>query len=217
MDGQALGVTNRALGLYGATSPNETEFEDERVIQTVDVGDLIRRGRSPAGTEGIFRCVLRNQHVDINVLATSWQPYEANDNGATVAPYLTPMPRGFDVWLLGASVSVNTGAGIDFARLSLTNVQLGFGINNSSVAVVPTTVFTLAFWNGMITAGSADFAVTETREPYKAINMRIPRKGAIASPFLVFESQSTATVQIDCLMLIGVFPEGLGQDVIGSG
>lgn len=214
IDSQALGPLQKTLGLAGVGA-GETELLDGVVDQVIDVGPIVRRGRTLAGTEGIFRAVLRNQHLDIQTLATSWQPYESSTVGL-VAPYPSPVPAGLDVWLLGATVERAAGAGsITDCNLQLTNVQLGFAQNDLGAAVTPTTVYHLAFWNSLNTTGSTPFALTETRLPYKTLNMRIPRKGAIASPFIVFESTSTATVHVDVLMLIGVFPSALGQDVIG--
>ena len=214
IDSQALGALNKALGIAGAGA-GETELLDGVVDQVLDVSTIIRRGRTLAGTEGIFRVVLRNQHLDIQTLATSWQPYESATIGL-VAPFPSPMPAGLDVWLLGATIARAAGAGdLDDCNLALTNVQLGFAQNDLGAAITPTTVYTLAFWNSLNTTGGTPFALTQTRLPYKTLNIRIPRKGAIASPFLVFESTSLSTIHVDCILLIGVFPSGLGQDVIG--
>jgi len=212
---QSLGLVNKALGLAGTSGPGDTELMDGTVEQVLDVGPIVRRSRTPAGTGGIFRVTLRNLHSGATTVSNSWQPYESALTGL-VAPYQSPMPDTFDVWLLGASLSIASGVGnISNSVLLLTNVQLGFAADSAAAAITPTTTFTLAFWNFIIETGTQSFGVTQSAAPYKPFSMRIPRKGAIASPFLVFESVSAGDVEADIMLLMGVFPVALGQDVIG--
>lgn len=213
IDSQALGIVNKSLGLTGRGAA-ETELLDGTVDQVLDVGPIARRGGTLAGTEGVFRVVLRNIHAGAGDVSTSWQPYSSAAVG-TFAPFPTPMPDNLDVWLLGASVQIVSGAGsLEHAALRLTNVQLGVGIDSAAAAIASTSVMTLAYWNTSLGFLSPSFAATQSRLPYKALNIRIPRKGAVASPFVVFGSQSSGVNSIDAVLLVGVFPVALGQDAV---
>jgi len=207
----ALEPINKALGIAGA-GDSQTELSDGLVDQTLDVGQLARRGGTLAGTEGIFRIVLRNDHAGAGDLFTSFQPYSAGATGS-IAPFPNVIPDKFDFWLLGASIETEGAGSLQFATLRLTNVQQGFGIDDSAAAVVSTAIFTLAYWNTSVKVLAPFFAASQSTLPYQKLNMRIPRKGAIASPFIAFSSQADGVSEIDCCLLCGVFPVALGQDV----
>jgi len=215
VESQAFAPLNKTLGI-GGSGDSETELLDGELVQTMEMGAIARRGRTIAGTEGLFRCVMRTVHTAAEVLTTSWQPYQPGATG-TIAPYPNPVPDGFDVWLLGCSVErVSGNASISEAALRLTQVQQGFGIDDSAAAVVSTSVFTIAFWNSLELGIEPAYGVISSRGwPWKPVKIRIPRKGAIASPFLVFGAESGGTLTVDCVMLIGIFPSALGQDGIG--
>lgn len=202
---------NKALGIAGS-GDSQTELLDGTVDQVLDVGQIARRGGTLAGTEGIFRCILRNVHAGAGDIFSSWQPYLPGETGL-IAPYPTPVPDDLDVWLLGASVeSVSGGGSLVGAALRLTQIQQGFGIDDSAAAVVSNSVFTVAWWNTHIGILAPPFMATQSLQPFKPINLRIPRKGAIASPFLSFGSQSDGINTFDCVMMMGLFPVALGQD-----
>ena len=212
IDSQALGDLNKSLGLTGKGA-GETELLDGTVEQVIDIGATARRGGTLAGTQGIFRCVMRNIHAAAGDVFSSWQPYAAADPGI-IAPFPSPLPDTFDFWLLGASIERISGSGVlNGAVLRLTNVQQGFGIDSAAAAVVSTAVFHIAFWDSLVGTIDPPFGLTEGGQPYVNINMRIPRKGAIASPFLSWGTDSDNTATYDLLLLCGVFPVGLGQDV----
>jgi len=210
VDSQSLGIVNRALGLTGMGSP-ETEFLDGIVEQTLDVGPLIRRGRALADTSGIFTPTLRNIHTDSESLFTSVDPYAVGATAA-IAPYPARVPESFDVWLLGASVRRVSGGGTINATLSLDvgTRNAGFGIDDSGVAVLSSESIRLAYWNSIVTVGTA-FALLQALGPHQRIGIRIPRNVSL----LRFDSFSSLTVTYDCQMIIGLFPIGLGQDAIG--
>jgi len=207
----ALEPINKALGIAGS-GDSQTELSDGIVDQTLDVGQLARRGGTLAGTEGIFRCVLLHEHAGAGDLSASWQPYAAGTVGS-IAPFPAVMPDTFDIWLLGASIEFSGVGNFEFARLSLTQVQQGFGIDDTAGAVVSTSVITLAYWNTSVRVLAPFFAAAQSANPYQKINLRIPRKGAIASPFIVFSSQADGVADVEVQLLIGVFPVALGQDV----
>jgi len=211
VDSQALEPANKALGIAGS-GDSQTEFTDGTLDQVLDMAPIVRRGRTIASTGGLFRVVLRTVHTDIETLAVSWQPYESGTG--VIAPFPDPVPDTFDVWLLGASLERQSGAGnITNSVLKLTQVIQGFGIDDSAVAITSNAVFYLAFWDTIEGSFAPGFGnVPNNNFVWQHPGIRIPRKGAIASPFIVFEAISSATVSIDCTLLVGLFPVALGQD-----
>ena len=211
-----LAPLDKSLGLAGAGDSPQTELLDGEVIQTIDVGTIVRRGGTLAGTEGIFRMVLRTVHTADEVLATSFQPYAAAPTGV-IAPYPTPVPAGFDFWLLAAFLSrVSVGGTMTRSSLRITNIQQGFGIDDSAAAVVSTETLTVAFWDALLGGTLTNSFGTNNLDDLgmQKIGLRIPRKGAIASPFIVFSCDSADAVTIDCMMLCALLPSAFGQDVI---
>lgn len=214
INSQALEPANKALGIAGS-GDSETELLDGDVNQTLDIIPIARRGGTLAGTDGIFRVALRTIHTDSEVLSVSWQPYLSAAAGV-VAPFPSPVPDTFDVWLLGAALErVSAGGTITQAVLRMTQIQQGFGIDDTGAAVASTSVFALAFWDLMETAISPGFGnVNNNNYVWQRLAMRIPRKGAIASPFISFTCLSATTITVDCVMMVGLFPVALGQDVL---
>ena len=212
INSSALEPANKALGIAGS-GDSQTELLDATVDQVLDVGQIARRGGTLAGTEGVFRVVLRTNHTDVETVATSFQPYSPGTG--VVAPYPDPVPDGFDIWLLATSLErVSGGGSISAAELRLTNVQQGFGVDDAGVAVVSTSVFHLTFWDALEGGMSPAFGnIVNQAKSFQKVGIRIPRKGAIASPFIVFSAASTGSVVIDALMLLGIFPVSLGQDI----
>lgn len=211
---QALEPANKALGIAGS-GDSQTEFQDGTLDQVLDMSQIVRRGRTIAATEGIFRAILRTIHTDTECVATSWFPYTPGATGI-IAPYPDPVPDTLDIWLLGASLERSSGAGnITNAVMKLTNITQGFGIDSLGVAVVDTTPFYIAFWDtieGSIAPGFGNVPGDNQVWDKPAGGIRIPRKGVISSPGIVFEACSNASVEIDCTILFGIFPVALGQD-----
>lgn len=207
----ALAPLNKALGLAGS-GDSQTELQDGILDQVLDVGPIARRGGSVSTSEGIFRVTLRNVHAGAGVLDTSWQPYTPAAAGRA-APYPTVVPDTLDFYLLGVSIErVSGGGALNDAAVRVTNLLLGFGIDNSGAGVVPTSVLTVAAYNGLNTAVTPVYGLLDSKQPFQKPMIRIPRRGAVASPFIVFNSDSSGIATFDCVMLVGLFPIALGQD-----
>lgn len=205
---------NKALGLAGA-GDSQTELLDGTVDQVLDVGQIARRGGTLAGTTGVFRVILRVINAGTGTVITSYQPYEPGETGL-VAPYPNPVPDLFDLWLIGASIERVSGTGtLNAARLQLTNIQIGFGIDSVGVsAAASTSVITLASWDSISAAIEPRYGLSQLANPFQKIGLRIPKKGAIASPFLSFAVNVTAAAAtFDGVLLIGILPAALGQDL----
>lgn len=214
VDSDALTLVNRSLGLTGP-SVGTTEFAEEELLQTADVSQQIRRGRTLADSGGIFRGVMRNIHSAADDEISVWSPYgdAGVAAGVTVEPFPLLVPEQFDIWLIGAGVRRQSGAGVVEATLAIQNVRQGFGVDDLGNAITSNEIVVLAWWNGAQTVTNV-FAVTENRQPWKKINMRMPRRSEVGTRVQVFFlSESTAASEWDCNFLFGMFPVSMGQDI----
>ena len=208
IDSQMLESLNKALGLSGVGSP-VTELTDGIVDQVVDVNPIVRRGRTQAQTGGIYTGVLRNIHTAANTITSSVNPY--NVGAGVIAPWPDPMPPGFDIWAISASVLQISGTGtlacslfVDYDR------QQGWGQNNASAAVVSEERTPLAFWDALITlSGDQIGLLNGANGPHAKLSCRLPVSRTLE---LVFISTSSATATFECQIVLGVFPTALGQD-----
>ncbi len=217
IDSQALSVLQKALGLTGVGA-QLTELMDSTVEQVLDITPVVRRGRTLAASQGIFRGVLRLTHTDAEDQQATWTPYtEVATN--VVAPYITPVPEQFDIWLLSASLRRNSGTGTISAGLELTNTRQGFGIDDGGAFFANNSTMPLAYWDTLVVTATQTFGVTggaEHREPWKKIMLRIPREANAAGQNvgIRFGNTSSATSVYHCVILFGIFPVSLGQDAL---
>lgn len=211
IDSQALAIVNRALGLFGSGA-SLTEFLDGSVDQTLDIGDLVRRGRTVAKSQGIFMGLLRNIHGAANTQTSTFQPYLGGTG--TIAPYPEPMPPGFDIWVLAAYVRQLSGSGTFTGALMIdpNTTNLGWGVDQAGNAVSAAARMALIFWDSLVTQTDT-FALLEDGQPWAKIGQRLFRlnRDDVA---LLFSSTSSAAATFDCFVMLGVFPVGLGQDVL---
>jgi len=210
IDSQALGILTKSLGLTGAGSPI-TELMDGVVDQVLDIGPCVRRGRTQAGTEGIYSVALRCAHVGADSEFAIMDPYNALLAGVR-APYPSPMPAGFDIWLLavggtqgGGSSTVNV-----VLRVQFPGSQQGFGIVDSTAVVVDADMVVARFDAAVATTGS--YFIAESGDAIIYPKMRLPRSLTIQ---LRMDSVSSGATTHTLNILLGVFPTALGQDVIG--
>ena len=207
VDSQALGVVLRSLGLTGAGA-QETEFTDGTLDQVIDVGDLIRRGRTPGISRGVFYGIMQTIHTDAQLRTVAVEAY--TQSVGVVPPFPTPIPESFDLWLMAAVVRQISGTGTLSAALFLTYAasQQAWGEDSAGAAVAATGAFTLAYWDGLITQ-TQEFGVRDGKEPFARMGIRLT-PGAV----LTFSATSSATSVFNCYVLLGLFPAGMGQDVI---
>lgn len=210
VDSQALGLVNRALGLTGSGAPL-TEFLDGQLDQTLNVTPIVRRGRTLAGSSGIFMGVLRNNHAGADSQTSVISPY--NVPTGAIAPYPEVMGRGFDIWLLKAQAEQIAGAGTFSGALFVTlRGQQGFGIDEAGAAVVRDSVMLLAFWDTVVTE-AREFGLLGGQFPLQHVGIRLPRSTAAApGTELTWATTSSAAAVFDVQLWLGVFPIALGQD-----
>jgi len=208
IDSDALGIITKALGLAGAGA-QITEFADGLLNQGLDIAPLIRRGRTQGVTGGWYYGIMRNVHTDAETLETIVDPF--NVGTAAVAPYPPIIDTSqFDVWLIGAGVRQDTGAGTLTARLAIDPraSSQGWGITDGDVVITDADNFAVAFWDSVITQ-TDEFALTEAGQPLVNFGLRLP-----SACTLRFSSTSSLTATFTCKVLLGVFPIGLGQDIL---
>jgi len=206
IDSQALEVLKEALGLSGAASP-VTELTDGIVDQVLWVNDIIRRSRTQAQTGGLYTGILKNTHAAADSRVSALLPYNATI--AAIPPYPTPMPRGFDVWILSAAVTQASGTGTLQAALLLECPASVMGLSSTTGAFQSNQ--NLAFWDTVIVENTTFGIASGITEPTRKIGLRIPRAPTTA---LRFASTSSAAAVFDCFITLGVFPTALGQDVL---
>jgi len=213
VNSQALGIISRSLQMSGSPSP-DTEFLDGTLDQTLDVGALVRRGNVLGDSGGIFRVVLRNLHASgASNEASSFQPYNTT-LADLIAPWPTPMPAHFDLWLLNAMTRRHSGTGDALCSLTIQNVRQGVGVDSAGTPIASNPQIVLAAWNTTV-AQSNIYQTEQTTggRTLQTIGFRIPRVNESATDVdIFFASQSTATSNWEVHMFIGMFPVGLGQD-----
>jgi len=201
---QALDIVAEVLGLGRGGAP-ETQFEDGTLQQTLEVSQLVRRGKTLADSQGLWAVEIANVHVGASTINTNHDPY-ALASGVELAPYPTPIPRGFDFWLLYASV-ISSGAGL----ITAATVNSNWPVAKTAFVAASATFHVLAAWDGDVLIGTLARMMDaggEIKTIHQKIGVRIPRGGTTIGFASVSSAAGTATLQ----MVVGLFPAGLGQD-----
>lgn len=210
VDSDALGLINKALGLTGSGSA-VTELTDGVVDQVLDVAPVVRRGRTQAGTGGLYSAVMRNSHAVADVQVTTANIYALTSGVGRFAPWPDPMPPQFDIWLLYASARITAGGGTFLAQLGmdLALSQQGWGLDEAGDAVAQTGRIVFTNWEGSIVNSPRVTGVIRGGSTLANIGVRLPRS---PSTRLVFTSTSDQLATFICDLVLGVFPVTLGQD-----
>jgi len=208
----------RLIGI--APNPKPVVLDDDNISLVLPmVPDITRRSRSgPSG--GWFQGVLENVHSGADDEKVNINPYLPGLFAQ--APYPASVGVDFDIWLAGASLVQNSGtAALTGAMLSM-NVPthaLGWGKDDAGVAVTATPGFPLALWDSQDSSVNAPpggniVCLTAGGElTYQPIGIRLPHSLEPGTT-LVFDSTSSGAAEFRLIMLLGLFPAGLGQDVV---
>lgn len=201
----------RLIGI--APASQETVVDTSSVSLTFPiVPDIARRSLSSQPTGGWFQGVLENVHSSADDELSSIDPYLAAADA--VPPYPTAISNDFDVWILSIALRRSSGSGgLTGALISINPgpFQQCWGRDDSGAPVVATPPINLAFFDSINedTAVSTDPGVTVAGDTIVHANMRIARGTTI-----LFNSTSAAAAEFQALFIIGLFPAGLGQDVV---
>jgi hypothetical protein len=210
IDSTALLELKRILDLQGPGG-GAVMLDDEHVSLTLDILDIARRSLAPGIAGGWFWGIHLHVHSGTSSLSSTIDVY--NTGEAAIGGWPVPIPEGFDVWVLGVGLNANTAANFTDAGLyfNLQGINAGWGINQSGSAVVPgDELIGLARWDALTAPGGGEpMGLDEQGNPYTKMNVRLPRGSTMR-----FNSTSTGAVNVRALVLTGLFPSGLGQDVV---
>jgi len=218
VDSGALLEVNRLLGIAGSrTGAQKTELEDGALVQVLDVDKIIRRSRTPAQSTGLFVCVLENVHAAADDEASQIDPYNPGADASDIGGYPAVVRQGFDVWLVGCAVQRDALAG-DLLGGQVEIITggegrfLGWGRDDGGLPVASTQGIPVTQFGALNTGaagGQAWGAEIGTGLLASRVKMRI-RRGML----IRFLSTSSAAATFQLLMIIGLFPGGLEQDIV---
>ena len=182
---------------------------DGLVVQSLDIGSSVRRGRTLAGSDGYYAVVLRNIHAAANTVSSSERPF--NPRSLPLNAYPAVVPPQLDIWLIGASVVRISGTGTYACKLDIDTVpgQQGWGTDSANNAVVSSLRQAIGVWDQVTTINDT-FVTQADGKPYLPIGIRLPRH---IDTLLVFSGVSSAAITVEAQIILGVFPVALGQDI----
>ena len=224
INSQALVLLDRMLGLSGPGGEQYTTLDDGNVQQVLEISEVARRSLTPAGSSGFFSVQMRNTIGAAGIQRATLDPYNLG-NTTTVTlntnAYPVPVPRGFDVWLIGATCWAGDRTETNFCQLELIvdNSSMAININTEGGSATQLTNDTIYMpmgrWDTFPNENtgpspSSHYAgFTENGTSYLDINVRVPRDSLLG-----FVSGTSANDNVNfCDIILGLFPEGLGQDV----
>jgi len=203
MDSGALIELDRILGLGGGGEQSAT-LDDGNVSQVLDLQAIIRRSLTFARTGGQWVFTYVNVHPGADTQANSLNPYLVDPG---VNSYPTIVPEGFDAWVLYAGMKRFTGAGnITAGILELSQFPNFVGKGDNTLGTLLTA---LGRWDAIEGGSGQGYGVTGASDTLITPMLRI-RRGAS----LTFRTTSTAAATFHMFVQMGVFPAGLGQDVV---
>jgi len=221
IDGLQLSTAQRIMGQTQNQLTGVTHLDADHVQYTVPLApELLRRSLSASTSTGLFLGIMENVHSGADDEACTFDPYIPDVFGAGVAQngYPSPVPAGFDFWVINATLLRTSGAGSVTAVLrqrSDLGFAVGWGIDDVQAPVVgSTSAPVMCHWTGFdaVAAGTEPVGLeTGTGKAYAIPLMTRIRRGML----LVLSTTSSAAVEVQAIITCGLFPEGLGQDVIG--
>ena len=209
IESEALDRLYRVLGLSGGAA-TPTLLDDGNVSMVLSINDIVRRSRTPAQQSGWIICAFQNTHGGAGEKTASIDPYSPGD--ANLLPYPEEVPRGFDFWILYATMLRAAGAGaLDGATLEIQAgaSQRGWGISDAGSAIDVNDFMVVARWTGLDSTTTVDYGIGGDGSARVNIGLRIPR----GVNFIRYRSDAGAAATFRCYLFCALFPEGLGQDV----
>lgn len=208
----ALVLVNRLLGLAGGLMQEPTNLDESTLSQVIDIGAILRRARCGGALTGWFHGVMQNVHAVADDQDSSVLPYDAGAAIPGQSAYPSPVPRHLDLHLIAATVERTAGAGaLTGGGLLMTSPQVdqAFGVNQAGALVETDLPVPLVRWTALETGAAAlAIGISGDGSVYHRINLRLPRDVT-----LHFFTTAAAAATFRCGLVLGLFPEGLGQDV----
>ncbi len=195
--------------------PQLVELQDQVLEQAIDLNPFLRRALVPEGSDGIFHATMLNTHSGSDIIETQVNPYAP---GTTFAhPDWNPVDPRFDVWLLGAAGKNITGGG-DFGggQFNLISNALGMAWRNEANAAAMTQ--TVMTWDVERTEMNTTFLYSNQNDVLLLWEkggsaMRINRDASTLFSFIT-EKAGPGSASFKLFLTLGLFPAGMGQDVI---
>lgn len=195
-------------------TPQPVVLDDTNISLTMPlVPDITRRSRTHGPTGGMYSGILRNVHAGADDESSTIDPYAPGADA--VAPYPTSVDEGFDVWLLGLCGQMSQGSGdlitAGFASISVPDHMQGFGREDDGTPLALSPSFNVALFTGIDGTGSGNPPLTlaGSGQVWIELGIRLARGQRIT-----WKTTSSAAADFDLQMLIGLFPAGLGQDIV---
>lgn len=216
--GGQLGLVTKLYELAANAISGETELDDGHIDLVLPVvPEILRRSASPAKTTGLFLAVLENTHAAAGGLTVNYDPYF--EDVASIPPWPNPIDEEKqEVWLLDAAGLATAGVLADFeSGLLLVRhpaAHWGYGENDDLTAVTPAAVgVPVARWTSAATVGNVNVLLMASGEVRAPIGIRIRRHTIIQWRTL---SDGAGVVSSQLLLTMGLFPAGMGQDILHS-
>jgi len=204
-----------ALRLGSDIGGDGVEFDERHAVQTIPLmPEIRRRSRGFAGVDNWLYGVLENVHSAADAEASTFVPYSPGF-GEIFNGYPAAMPEGYDLWLLSiygrrsAGAGGLTAAGIGF--LPGDRAQ-GWGIDDSGAGVETSVRVQLAMSTALETGATAISTppmIFGNGLTHVDMRMRLPRGCDIT-----FVTESAAAAEFQAIIVMGLFPMALGQDVL---
>lgn len=216
--GLGLSLIQKLYSLPSAQILGVTDLDTDSVSQTLPIiPNILRRSDNIIGNNqgGWLQGVMENVHSGADDEVSTYRPYDGTAAGSTTlvgaaAGFPAPIPSGWDLWILGCSLERTSGAGTVVGLLALNGNPLGWGIDDAGAAVTDTPLFNLARFTSIVAdAAALAYGIGADGQPWQPVNLRLP--GQIA---LEFHTTSSAAVTVQLAILMGLFPEAMGQDVV---
>jgi len=212
VDSDALVLLNEALGLAGAGA-QLTELDDGLLNQVLAVNRLVGRARTlPPANQGGLSIASFNIVVGASTDTVAIDPY--NVPNALLYNWPSPVPLGYDIWLIASSAQLVTGGISDFGSaifelLGDTAGDGAFGTDEGAALAAHTQRISLMAFDDAITVGGINI-MTSSGQTYKQYGTRIGR----GTTFSWRVTSSAGTVTARLFLVLGLFPVGLEPDVI---
>jgi hypothetical protein len=218
VDTDALRLVSPALGIGNpSTAVQPVTFDDANLQQVIDVLPLVRRGRVPVGSTGLFCFQLRTVHA----AADSTQTFEVNPytlvqtGGGTVGGlWPNPVPNDLDVWILRVSASLTSGASANFVG-GVLDMVMGPSINGfvgGGPLITSSSVHRLATFDDTldnVLPGTIYLTQAGSGLADLPMGFRLPR---VTNLRWRTRNTNATAIEATTTILMGLFGAGLGQD-----
>lgn len=214
VEGDQLRLVQSLMGLSSSAVSGVTDLDDGSLTQTLPIiPEIVRRSLAEANLTGWYQGLLRNIHPGAGSINSGIDPYSPGDDA--VAPYPASVPSGWDVWLLMVTGVRSSDAG-DFSGgvvgVNPIATNQGWGRDNLGALVALSPRFSVARFDAVeaaIPGVSDDPLITEQGNTMVRVGLRLVRNTTIE-----WHTESVDAGTYDAQFVMGIFPEGLGQDVI---